>query len=386
MGKKGSWFTAVKKVLSLEPNKDEKIQKSKKNGVKLPEKIKGSKRANWFAPATTMVTGALVRLTLSPHYLGKSMEEIATVKIQTVFRGYLARKALRDLRGLERLKSLIQGQSVKRQATITLRCMRTLARVQSQTRTRQLRMSEQNRALQKHLQTKYEKQLQNSKSYMGEDWNVSTKSKEQMQAKQQYRQVAAMRRERALAYSFTHQRSWKVTCRSMNHTFMDPFNPKWSWSWLERWMSTRPWEIQNAPDNNDHGPSKSVGAEITKAKSQSDVNNDHNKRSSTLAKPIRPPNRRSFSTPPSKTHSISSKKGLQSPSPTRIQLPDRYKRHSIGGLSLERDDEVFANSPPSNKIPAHSSSKDQSRSPSINRNPVNTRRHSGPPKVDIFPN
>lgn len=184
---------------------------------------------------------------------------------------------------------------------------------------------------------------------------------------------------------------------------MDPFNPKWSWSWLERWMSTRPWEIQLALDNNDHGPSKSVGAQITKAKSQSDINNNHNKRSSTPTKSTRPPNRRSSSTPPSKTHSISSKKGLQSPSPTRIQLLDRYKRHSIGGLSLERDDEVFANSPPSNKTPTLSSSKGRSRPPSINRNPdrglqrlpinqlsspispVNTRRHSGPPKVDIFP-
>jgi hypothetical protein len=40
---------------------------------------------------------------------------------------------------------------------------------------------------------------------MGEDWNDSTQSKEQVEAKMQSRQEAAMRRERALAYSFSHQ-------------------------------------------------------------------------------------------------------------------------------------------------------------------------------------
>ena len=71
-----------------------------------------------------------------------------------------ARRALRALRGLVRLKLLIQGQSVKRQATTTLRCMQTLARVQSQIRARRIRMSEENQALQRQLQQKTEKELE----------------------------------------------------------------------------------------------------------------------------------------------------------------------------------------------------------------------------------
>lgn len=71
-----------------------------------------------------------------------------------------ARRALRALRGLVRLKSLIQGQSVKRQATTTLRCMQTLARVQSQIRARRIRMSEENQALQRQLQQKHERELE----------------------------------------------------------------------------------------------------------------------------------------------------------------------------------------------------------------------------------
>lgn len=77
---------------------------------------------------------------------------------------FQARRALRALRGLVRLKSLIEGQSVKRQATTTLRCMQTLARVQSQIRARRIRMSEENQALQRQLQHKQEKELEKFKA------------------------------------------------------------------------------------------------------------------------------------------------------------------------------------------------------------------------------
>ena len=62
-----------------------------------------------------------------------------------------ARRALRALKGLVRLKSLVQGHSVKRQATSTLRCMQTLSRVQSKIRTRRIKMAEENQALQRQL-------------------------------------------------------------------------------------------------------------------------------------------------------------------------------------------------------------------------------------------
>lgn len=68
------------------------------------------------------------------------------------------------MRGLVRLKNLVQGSSVKRQATTTLRCMQTLAKVQSQIRARRIRMSEENQALQRQLQLKREKELENLKA------------------------------------------------------------------------------------------------------------------------------------------------------------------------------------------------------------------------------
>lgn len=67
---------------------------------------------------------------------------------------------MRALRGLVRLKSLIQGQSVKHQAATTLKYMHTLAHIQFQIRTRRMRMSAEKQALQRQLQQKSEKELE----------------------------------------------------------------------------------------------------------------------------------------------------------------------------------------------------------------------------------
>ncbi|CBI31498.3 unnamed protein product, partial [Vitis vinifera] len=336
MGKKGNWFSAVKKALSPEPKekKDKTTPKSKKkwfgkhknldpvsssteNAMPLPapappiEDVKlteaeneQSKHAYSVALATAVAAEAavaaahaaaeVVRLTTVTRFSGKSKEEVAAIKIQTAFRGYLARRALRALRGLVRLKSLIQGQSVKRQATTTLRCMQTLARVQSQIRARRIRMSEENLALQRQLQLKRDKELEKLRASMGDDWDDSVQSKEQIEANLQSKQEAAVRRERALAYAFSHQQTWKNSSKPANPTFMDPNNPHWGWSWLERWMAARPWESRSAMEkelNTDHASLKSTTSrafsigEISKAYARRDLNLDK-KPSPTAQKPM----------------------------------------------------------------------------------------------------
>lgn len=66
---------------------------------------------------------------------------------------------MRGLRGLARLKALVKGQSVQRQAATTLQCMQTLSRLQSQVSARKVRMSEENQSFQRQLQQKREKEL-----------------------------------------------------------------------------------------------------------------------------------------------------------------------------------------------------------------------------------
>ena len=63
------------------------------------------------------------------------------------------------MRRLARLKLLMEGTVVQRQAAHTLKCMQTLTRVQSQIRSRRIRMSEENQARHKQLLHKHAKEL-----------------------------------------------------------------------------------------------------------------------------------------------------------------------------------------------------------------------------------
>ncbi|EPS64582.1 hypothetical protein M569_10199, partial [Genlisea aurea] len=58
------------------------------------------------------------------------MEVLAAVRIQTLFRGYLARKALRALKGLVKLQAIVRGFLVRKRAAATLHSMRALFRAQ----------------------------------------------------------------------------------------------------------------------------------------------------------------------------------------------------------------------------------------------------------------
>ncbi|PHT89211.1 hypothetical protein T459_04324 [Capsicum annuum] len=58
-----------------------------------------------------------------------------------------ARRALMALRGLVRLKSLVDGPTTKRETANALKCMQTLSQVQSQISCRRIRMLEENRAI-----------------------------------------------------------------------------------------------------------------------------------------------------------------------------------------------------------------------------------------------
>lgn len=458
MGKKGNWFSAVKKALgSGNKKKDKKKQKSEKwsgkqqndeldfsnaetalvsptpptppfEQMKLMEaENEQNKHAYSVAIATAVAAEAavaaaqaaaeVVRLTAAACNSGKSKEEIAAIRIQTAFRGYLARRALKALRGLVRLKTMIQGQSVKRQATSTLRCMQTLAHVQSQVRARRNRMSEENQILQRQLQQKHEKEQEKMKaSSSGDGWNDSRRSKEQVDADLQLKQEAATRRERALAYAYTHQQPRRNPSKSTNQTFMDPNNPHWGWSWLERWMAVRPWEDKCAIDkelNGDEVAAENPAGHPTAvaAITRRDFSLD-NRSSPTTHKQSRPPSRQSPSTPRSKT-------GRIRPASPRVSNVDddsrsmmsaqseRCRRHSVTGSSI-RDDESLASSP---SVPSYMAATESARAKSRLPSPLGVekigtpekgtvsstkkrlsfsaspggvpRRHSGPPKVEI---
>ncbi|CAJ2664515.1 unnamed protein product [Trifolium pratense] len=69
------------------------------------------------------------------------LEEAAT-KAQAAFRGYLARRAFRALKGIIRLQALIRGHLVRRQAVVTLCCMYGIVKLQALGRGQSVRKSD----------------------------------------------------------------------------------------------------------------------------------------------------------------------------------------------------------------------------------------------------
>ncbi|KAI4347051.1 hypothetical protein L6164_007901 [Bauhinia variegata] len=94
------------------------------------------------AVAAAQAAVAVVRLTSQGRgtMFGSGHERWAAVKIQTVFRGFLAKKALRALKALVKIQALVRGYLVRKQATATLYSMQALVRAQATIRSQKARM------------------------------------------------------------------------------------------------------------------------------------------------------------------------------------------------------------------------------------------------------
>ncbi|KAJ0234893.1 hypothetical protein HA466_0270140 [Hirschfeldia incana] len=387
MGKKAKWFSSVKKAFSPDSKSKRKAQESPNGVISNPTSLTADNARQQSsppaAPLEVRVAEVIVERSINPsppsidavngtrtdvpaapsssapppevvavrprpaptRFAGKSNEEAAAILIQTVFRGYLARRALRAMRGLVRLRLLMEGSVVKRQAANTLKCMQTLSRVQSQIRARRIRMSEENQARQKQLLQKHAKELAGLKN--GDNWDDSIQSKEKVEAKLLSKYEATMRRERALAYAYTHQQNWKNNSKSGNPMFMDPSNPTWGWSWLERWMAGRPLDNSSEKEqNNDNAATKPISR-----------NNSTQPNTPSSARGGTPRNKNSFFSPPtpSRLNQSSRKSNDDDAKSTISVLSERNRRHSIAGSSA-RDDESLAGSQtlPSYMVPTKS--------------------------------
>ncbi|EPS71426.1 hypothetical protein M569_03338, partial [Genlisea aurea] len=71
----------------------------------------------------------------------KQTQNQAAAKAQAAFRGYLARRAFRALKGIIRLQAVIRGHLVRRQAVATLFCMQAIVKLQAVVRRQNVRLS-----------------------------------------------------------------------------------------------------------------------------------------------------------------------------------------------------------------------------------------------------
>ncbi|KAA0052641.1 protein IQ-DOMAIN 1 [Cucumis melo var. makuwa] len=170
---------------------------------------------------------------------GMPIEDVAAVRIQTAYRAYRARKNLRLLKGAFRLQNLTQGHSVRKHATSTLGYLHSWSHIQAQIRARRLCMVTEGRQRQKRLEN--QRKLEAKLHDIEVEWCGGADSMDGILSRIHDREEAAVKRERALAYAFSHQ--WRANSNEMYGLGKDELGKAdWGWSWKERWIAARPWE------------------------------------------------------------------------------------------------------------------------------------------------
>ncbi|XP_047149983.1 protein IQ-DOMAIN 31-like [Vigna umbellata] len=160
----------------------------------------------------------------APHDPEKIRQEVAAIKAQAAFRGYLARRAFRALKGIIRLQALIRGHLVRRQAVVTLCCMYGIVKFQALARGLKIRKS--NVGFEIHQKCGLFKPLEGK---LGEPVGISTKISK-LSANTFIRKL--------LASSIT------IMALRLQYVSGDPNSVL---SWLERWSLSCFWKPVSQP-------------------------------------------------------------------------------------------------------------------------------------------
>ncbi|XP_061349650.1 protein IQ-DOMAIN 10-like [Gastrolobium bilobum] len=171
----------------------------------------------------------------------RMIDDIAATRIQNAFRSFMARRTLNHLRGAVKFEALIQDHLAREQTATALSYIHSWSRIQDQIRTRRICMITEARIKQKKLENQLK--LEAKINELEVEWCSGSETMEEILSRIHQREEAAIKRERAMAYAFSHQ--WRPNCSQyFGQASYSLGKESWGWSWTERWVAARPWEVR----------------------------------------------------------------------------------------------------------------------------------------------
>ncbi|XP_028548730.1 protein IQ-DOMAIN 32 [Dendrobium catenatum] len=159
--------------------------------------------------------------------LNLSSQEKAAIVIQSAFRGFRVANERKQYKELKLLAKEDDGGE-QSEATEALSTIVQVGDFPEALEAQEAIVSVPQRELRKARSQMYR---------IKEEWDDSTLSSNVLKLRIQNRLEAMTRRERALAYAFSQQLR---ACSKKKSSKSDSNDPGMGWSWLERWMATRP--------------------------------------------------------------------------------------------------------------------------------------------------